>query len=111
MPLTSVWIKRWSDLCGRILALSHVAKGQQFHGGKALSPAVNHTNAAADKNQHDFINYIQDMRDYTAPGSKTPVTLPSSYDNVYSNGSDQYVLSNDASFEPAPGWSKMERAR
>ena len=68
-------------------------------------------NQARDASHRDFINYIRDMDDYRDPSTNSTVTLPSTYDRVYSNGSGQYLLTSDPKFSPGSGWSQIQAAR
>lgn len=67
--------------------------------------------AAQDRSQRGFVNYIHDQQDYADPSVNGNVTLPSSYDRVFSNGKGEYVLTNDVSFEPGADWSSIQRTR
>ncbi|MGB5352886.1 MAG: hypothetical protein WBN32_04660, partial [Woeseia sp.] len=68
-------------------------------------------NASQDRGQADFVNYIHDQQDYVDPAVNGNVTLPASYERVYSNGKGEYVLTNDAAFEPGADWSAIQRRR
>ena len=68
-------------------------------------------NAAQDRGQQGFVNYIHEQQDYVDPSVNGTVTLPSSYERVFSNGKGEYVLTNDVSFEPGADWSSIQRTR
>lgn len=68
-------------------------------------------NESQNRGQRDFVNYIHDQQDYSDPSAGGNVTLPSSYDRVFSNGRGEYVLTNDAAFEPGADWNAINRAR
>lgn len=65
--------------------------------------------------QRKFINALTGVEEYTTPGSDTSVTLPIGYDRVYTNGAGDYLLTNNALYDPAtdPGvngqtWNPMQ---
>lgn len=63
------------------------------------------------------INSIHEVHEYRVPGEDLPVALPSYYDRVFSNGSGEYLMTNDANYEPGTDlslggqWSALERVR
>jgi hypothetical protein len=73
--------------------------------------SYNQRNASQDRGQRDFVNYIHDQQDYKDPAMNANVTLPSSYERVFSNGKGDYVLTNDVSFEPGGDWSSIQKSR
>ena len=82
---------------------------QEINAG--IMKSYNERNASQDRGQRDFVNYIHDQQDYKDPSLNANVTLPSSYDRVFSNGKGDYVLTNDVSFEPGADWSSIQKAR
>ena len=68
--------------------------------------------AEKDANTHDFCNYILDRQDFKSANG-TVVTMPSAYSHAWSNGSGEYVLTNDPTYDPrgtgAGDWQKMQR--
>lgn len=65
-----------------------------------------------DRQHHQFTNYIRDVDDYKAPDGNGSVSLPSGYQNVYSNGSE-YILTNtqydpNADINQTTNWNKLE---
>jgi len=71
----------------------------------------NERSTSQDRGQRGFVNYINDQQDYVDPSVNGNVTLPASYDRVFSNGKGEYVLTNDVSFEPGADWSAINRTR
>ncbi len=63
---------------------------------------------SSDQAHHDFLNSIKEVEDYETPDGGT-VSLPAFYDRVLTNGDGDYVLTNDALFEPAD-WTEIEVA-
>ncbi|MEM8710262.1 MAG: hypothetical protein AAGG01_04875 [Planctomycetota bacterium] len=72
--------------------------------------------AIRDAGQASLVRSIREVDVYSVPGSSTAVELPSGYDHVYSNGNDEYLLTNDALFNPnvdlttSGSWSTMRTA-
>ncbi|MDJ0926167.1 MAG: hypothetical protein QNJ73_00845 [Gammaproteobacteria bacterium] len=66
------------------------------------------------RGQRDFVNSIRDVHEFADPQNNRNVAVSIHWDNVYSNGSDQYVLSNDPSFDPnrelQGSWQQLSRA-
>jgi hypothetical protein len=56
--------------------------------------------AAQDRTHEKFINAIREVENYTVPGSSTQVQLPNSYKHVFANGNGEYILTNDALYNP-----------
>ena len=57
-------------------------------------------NEVRDAAHEKFINTIRGVDDYTVDGSSDSVQLPSHYGHVFSNGNGEYLLTNDALFDP-----------
>lgn len=53
-----------------------------------------------DETHRKVINTIREVDDYSDPERGGTVQLPHHYDHVYSNGKGEYILSNDALFDP-----------
>ncbi len=53
-----------------------------------------------DATHRKVINSIRGVDDYTTEGGGASVQLPSDYDHVYTNGNGEYVLTNDANYNP-----------
>ena len=78
----------------RIIADTHREISQMITDG------YNKRQAITDKTHERFINTIREVDNYTTPGSETTVQLPSHYEHVYSNGNGEYLLTNDALYNP-----------
>ena len=57
-------------------------------------------NAISDSTQRKLVNSIHGTEDYVVPGGSASVQLPNAYKNVYTNGQGEYLLTNDALFDP-----------
>jgi len=93
----------------RQISQSSYNANQQVNAG--IMNSYEQRNNAQDKSHSGFVNYIHDQQVYADPSASGNVTLPSSYDRVFSNGKGEYVLTNDGSFEPGSDWSSIQRAR
>lgn len=73
--------------------------------------------ALRDEGQARLVNSIHEVHEYAVRGESVPVALPSYYDRVFSNGAGEYILTNDANYEPgsdgslAGDWESLERVR
>lgn len=93
----------------RIIAQSNAEIREIIQQGYENRQAIN------DKGHHSYINSVREVNEYTVPGSETKVELPSHYDHVYSNGNGEYILTNDANYNPNRdnsvnnlGWETMK---
>ena len=120
---TPEWTRQLIDLKVRLSGINHdiamksiETQGrisqETYKAGQELSNMIAQRpgQRSQDKGHADFVNYIRDMENYR-DGSGGAVTLPSGYDRVFSNGNGQYLLTNDASVDPNPGWSQISAAR
>jgi membrane-associated protease RseP (regulator of RpoE activity) len=68
-----------------------------------------------DRIHRSFTEYIRGVETYRNPYDDRPVQLPSGYSNVWVNRMGEYILSDQAGFNPNVGsnveWSRIERAR
>jgi hypothetical protein len=68
-----------------------------------------------DRISRRFSEYIRGVDTYRNPYEDRPVQLPSGYSNVWVNRSGEYILSDQAGFNPNVGsnveWRQIERAR
>jgi hypothetical protein len=67
-----------------------------------------------DRISQSFTEYIRGVETYRNPFEDRPVQLPSGYSNIWVNSSGEYILSNQAGFNPNVGsnieWRPLERA-
>lgn len=56
--------------------------------------------AIRDKGHHQYIQSIREVNEYTVPGSNQTVELPHHYSHVYANSNGEYILTNDANYNP-----------
>jgi hypothetical protein len=66
-----------------------------------------------DRIADNFSQYIRGVDKYYNPIEEKPVELPSGYENAWTNGLGEYILSESPSFNPNVGsnknWRKMKR--
>jgi hypothetical protein len=66
-----------------------------------------------DKIADSFSQYIRGMDKYYNPIEEKPVELPSGYENAWTNGLGEYIVSDSPSFNPNVGstknWQRMKR--
>jgi hypothetical protein len=71
-------------------------------------------NAAQDRMSQSFSEYIRGVETYRNPYEGSPIQLPSGYSSVWVNRSGEYVLSDQAGFNPNVGsnveWRRVEKA-
>lgn len=128
LQMTQPWMNMKADLFAKIMksnrevALSNMRASQKRSAilSKAYSDAADISregyrsrNASQDAGQASFLRTINEVDLYSTPGSDTKVELPSGYSHVYSNGNDEYLLTNDALLDPnvdlgAGSWTTMQ---
>jgi DNA-binding protein H-NS len=103
---------------------------QGIRGAAALSETIRRNNeeirqmfeqsyrersAAEDRIHQRFTEYIRGVETYRNPYEDRPVQLPSGYSNVWVNRNGEYILSNEAGFNPNVGsnldWRPLERVQ
>ncbi len=67
-----------------------------------------------DRISRSYTEYIRGVETYRNPYEDRPIQLPSGYSQVWVNSSGEYILSNQAGFDPNVGsiaeWRRMERS-
>jgi len=80
---------------------------------KDMMDSYNYRQETNDRLADNFCKYIRGVDEYHNPIEERPVELPSGYDNAWVTGSGEYVLSDDANFNPNVGstveWRQLER--
>jgi hypothetical protein len=75
--------------------------------------AFENRQAAQDRVNAKFSEYIRGIETYRHPFENRRVELPSGYSNVWTNRSGEYILSNSPSYNPNVGsnieWQDMKR--
>lgn len=83
-----------------------------------ISNGYRERNAIQNSTHDKVIHAIRGTEEFVTPGSDTAVHLPFGYDHVCSNGHGEYLLTNDALFQPnvdastnAYEWQSMKVVR
>jgi len=80
---------------------AHNAKMQKIRSETSDIIASGYANrvASQDRLNEKFVDTISDVTAYDTPDGDT-VKLPSYYDNVYTDGNDRFILTNDPFYNP-----------
>lgn len=74
--------------------------------------AYENQQAAQDRAARQFSNYVRGVEDYKNPFDDTETQLPSGYNDVWVSANGEYILSNQAGFDPNAGstqnWQRMK---
>ena len=72
-------------------------------------------NESQDRISQNWSEYIRGVNTYDNPFESRPVELPSGYDNAWVNARGEYMLTNQAGYDPNVGdtteWRRMEQQR
>ncbi|MEM9802762.1 MAG: hypothetical protein AAGA20_20720 [Planctomycetota bacterium] len=131
--MTPQWARMRADLQAKHLKVSREVALRDMEASRKRSEIVSQSGqdlsdiiqagyqkreAIRSSSQAKLIHAIQGTEEYTTPGSNTVVHLPYGYDHVYSNGRDEYLLTNDALFQPnvdsatnGSDWTRMKVTR
>lgn len=105
------WFARFNQVQQQWIA----AQQQGIANAGALSRAISRSNdafdaalaqswrtrqQAEDRASREFSEYIRGTENYHDPSSGNSVELPGGYDHAWANSLGEYVLSNDAGFDP-----------
>ncbi len=70
---------------------------------------------STDRVHQQFSDYIRGVTRYESPHEKYPVQLPSQYKYAWASPSGEYVLTDDAGYDPNVGgtrnWTLLKAAR
>jgi len=80
---------------------------------RMFSDSYRQRSESQDRISQSFSEYIRGVDTYKNPYEGRPVQLPSGYNEAWVNARGEYVLSNDAGFNPNAGdtteWRRMDR--
>jgi hypothetical protein len=75
--------------------------------------AYEYRQASQDRISANFSQYIRGVDEYRSPGENRTVELPSGYKQAWSNPLGEYIVSDNANFNPNIGsnshWERLER--
>ncbi len=120
----------WYAGYGQVLELSRQGQLQAIRDAGELSRRISRNNDeilasmrsswqarqdSADRTSREFSESVRGVETYDHPYEGRAVQLPSGYRDVWTNPKGEYVLSNEAGFDPNVGstseWRRMETAR
>lgn len=78
----------------RILSNSNAEINQMIHDGWKKREGIR------DRTNQKVIDTIRGVERYNDPMSNSPVELPNTYQHVYSNGTGDYIMTNDHLYNP-----------
>ncbi len=80
---------------------------------RMFSDSYRQRSESQDRISQSFSEYIRGVDTYKNPFEDRPIQLPSGYHDAWVNGRGEYILSNDAGFNPNVGdtteWRRMDR--
>lgn len=94
------WIAAQQQGIANTGALSRAISRSNDAFDAALAQSWKTRQQAEDRASREFSEYIRGTENYHDPSSGHSVELPGGYDHVWSNALGEYVLSNDAGFDP-----------
>ena len=112
-----------SAALNRIAAKGAADRARVFaETNREIAAMMDETNRIAsganDRSHAKFINMIRGVDDYTGGGAEETVQLPSGYDHVFRGAGGEFLLTNDALFDPnsdtalnGTDWQPMQQAR
>lgn len=131
--MTDKWFSMRADLQARLLKISRQIALDNMNAARKRSEILAQSSQDLNRISSDGYRNRQAIRDgvhkrvihsirvtevYSVPGANQSVHLPSSYDNVYTNGQGEFLLTNDTLFQPGvdleydgSSWTKMSVAR
>ncbi len=78
-----------------------------------FAESYNRSCESQDRMARSFTEYIRGVETYRDPYQDRPVQLPSGYDQVWVSRTGEYILSNQAGFDPNSGsnteWRRVQR--
>ena len=94
------WIAAQNQGIANAGALSRAISQANDHFDRTLNAAWESRQRAEDRASREFSEYIRGSENYHDPVNDTQVELPGGYDRAWTNVSGEYLLSNDAGFDP-----------
>jgi hypothetical protein len=122
--LNAQWYTRYMQLSqymiqNQIFQLQHVGQISQIISGTSdyisdmMMDSFNQRQQTLDNLSGQFSQAVRGVDEYLDPADEQGIELPGGYAHAWSNGSGEYILSNDANFNPNVGsnvdWRAMER--
>jgi hypothetical protein len=93
--------------------LSRQITANAEHARKVYADAYKQRQESQERIAQSFGEYIRGVDTYKNPYEDRPVQLPAGYNDAWVNARGEYVLSNEAGFNPNVGdtteWRRMDR--
>lgn len=94
------WIAAQQQGIANAGALSRAISRSNDQISAGLMESWNNRQRAQDRASREFSEYIRGSENYRDPVNGTQVELPGGYDHAWTNAGGEYLLSNDAGFDP-----------
>ena len=86
---------------------------QSSSSQEIMSSIGQHPVGGSDRSHRNTVNMIHELQDYNDPRTGAVVSLPDNYKHVFSNGMDEYVLTQDEFFNPEGkiqgDWTRIQK--
>ena len=93
--------------------LSNIISNTNDYFDQSLTQSWQTRQQAEDRAAREFSEYIRDTENYNDPVNGKHVELPGGYEKAWGNVNGEYILSNDAGFDPNRDsntqWSEIQR--
>jgi hypothetical protein len=111
--LTQLLTQNQMDASNRAVELSHYLARTNAEITSTIRQSYENRQAAMDRINQRFDNYIRGVEPYRDPHSGSVVELPSGYGDVWANANGEYLLSNDPNFNPnsksTQSWQRLPK--
>jgi hypothetical protein len=111
--LTQMLTQNQMEASNRAVELSRYLARTNAQITSTIRQSYESHQAAMDRINERFDNYIRGVNDYRDPNSGSVVQLPSGYGEAWSNSNGEYLLSNDPNFNPntksTQNWQRLPR--
>lgn len=110
----AMWIQNQMQSIRNAGALSRYISSVHNEISAMNRQAYENRQASMDRINSNFSRYIRGVEEYHNPFESRPVELPSGYGHAWVNASGEYILSDQAGFNPNVGsnieWKSLEKA-
>jgi len=106
MQVREMMIQQQMEASNRAVDLSRYLSRVNDHISSTIRQAYENRQAALDRANANFDRYIRGVEQYHDPALGRTVELPSGYRNVWADSLGEYILSDDANFNPNVGGNR-----
>jgi hypothetical protein len=111
--LTRMLMQNQMNASNRAVELSRYLARTNNEVTSTIRQSYENRQAAMDRINERFDNHVRGVEDYRDPYSGSTVQLPSGYQEVWANRNGEYLLSNDANYNPNVksnlGWQRLPK--